>query len=172
MLNIPEQEPVEANSNPRHAKRIPQRALSCLIANFQSLCNKFHLFSNHTSKNKTDIIFGTETWPHPDIKDSELLLPDFNIYRRDRNSKGGGVMIGIAKSLSSNLLSVSKITETIFCRIIQKGKQPIIIACTYRPPDTGLIYAQTVCQELAEMKSKFKNSTFLLGGDFNLPDIN
>ena len=80
-------------------------------------------------------------------------------------------MLCISKSLNSQLISLSKDTESVYCKITQKGNKPIIVGCTYRPPDNQLDYAQLVSQELLELKSKFKNSIFLLGGDFNLPDI-
>ena len=56
---------------------------------------------------KSDIIVGTETWLKEDIKNSELLLDDYDIFRRDRpgkckandkegrDSRGGGVLIAL-----------------------------------------------------------------------------
>ena len=43
----------------------------------------------------------------------------------------------------------------------------------YRPPNkTDEIYLTTANQEISDLKRQCKNSIFLVGGDFNLPDIN
>ena len=51
------------------------------------------------------------------------------------------------------------------------GKSPLILCCAYRAPNLSLNLCQQMCDEIAEIKSKFKKSTFWLCGDFNLPDI-
>ena len=58
--------------------------MSILNANFQSLWKKRVELSNLASDTKSDIIVGTETWLKADIKNSELLLDEYDIYRRDR----------------------------------------------------------------------------------------
>ena len=56
------------------------------------------------SDEKTDIIYGTETWLHQHLHNSELLLGDYDIYRNDRPDElkskmsGGGVMLAIKKN--------------------------------------------------------------------------
>ena len=71
------------------------------------------------AEDKIDIIFASET--HLDgEKNEELELGEYNLYRRDRpvNGKlGGGVMIGISKTLDSEIVSKGKDAETIFCKI-------------------------------------------------------
>ena len=106
------------------------------------------------------------------MKKGELLLDDYEVYRNERESGYGGVMLCINKSYNSELIFKSEKTESIYCKINQKGKKPTILACCYRPPINNLDYTLQVCQELAEIKSKYKKSNLLVGGDFNLPDIN
>ena len=71
-------------------KRDPTLDLNTLVINFQSLWNKRVELSNLASDTKADIIIGTETWLTPEHKNSELLLDDYDIFRRDRPTKGGG----------------------------------------------------------------------------------
>ena len=40
-----------------------------------------------------DIIGITETWGSCDISDAELSLPGFQMFRVDRGTKGGGVLL-------------------------------------------------------------------------------
>ena len=73
-----------------------------------------------------DIIFATETHLNGE-KDAELEHGEYNLSRRDRPVIGkpsGGVMIGIKKSLDSELVCCGKTAETIFCKINQRGKPP------------------------------------------------
>ena len=175
----------ESRHPPNSKKKI--NLITSLVVNFRSLNNKIPLFSTLISETDPDIIFGTETWLKPGTTDSELLIPDYDIFRNDRlkdadeiptnlnerkKETGGGVMICIKKTLNSQLLFKSKTNESIFCRINQQGKAPTVLGCVYRPPDSDLKLSQTIANEIYETRSKFKKSVFLIGGDFNLPDIN
>ena len=93
-----------------------------------------------------DIIFGTETWLHQHIRDAELYLSDYDLYRKERpgNAKlnlvdigalseeerrrkkiGGGVILAVKKSLASKPINVpSAKSESVYCQINQKGKPP------------------------------------------------
>ena len=46
------------------------------------------------------------------------------------------------------------------------------MCCAYRAPHLTFEQCQDMCNEILEVKSKFKRSDFWLCGDFNLPDIN
>ena len=81
-------------------------------------------------------------------------------------------MLCISNTFKSSLVFKSDKTESVYAKIPQVGKNPILVGCSYRPCNASLDYAKQVCQEIAELKSQLKNSIFLLGGDFNLPDIN
>ena len=150
--------------------------ISCLLINFRSLPNKkdfvTNLLSTHSEARNLDIIFGTETWLHDNILNSELNLNEYDIHRRDRNDRqGGGVFLCDKKSLNSTLIQKGKHSETIFAKIHVRGKPPVILACAYRAPDLPVDQCKILCDEISEVKNKFKNSLFWLAGDFNIPDI-
>ena len=50
------------------------------------------------------MFFITETWLSEIISDCEIIPSDFVLYRKDRPSRGGEVLIAINKSLYSTLL--------------------------------------------------------------------
>ena len=54
--------------------------------------------------------------------------------------------------------------------IFKTKKMPL---CSfYRPSDkTSLEYLEKVKEELSDLRQNFKNAVLLIGGDFNLPDI-
>ena len=157
--------------------RPPSRNLiSSLLINFRSLPNKKdfvnNLLTTHSGTRNLDIIFGTETWLREEILNSELNLNEYDIHRRDRKDRqGGGVFLCVKKSLNSTLVYTGKHSETIFVKIHVRGKPPVILACAYRAPDLPVEQCKILCDEISEIKSKFKNSLFWLAGDFNIPDI-
>ena len=57
-----------------------------------------------------DIIVLTETWLVDEMRDSELNLTNYNIFRSDRcplvASRGGGVLIAIKKDFNSELITI------------------------------------------------------------------
>lgn len=46
-----------------------------------------------------DVVALTETWLHDGIYDSEFVPPEFEVHRRDRNKRGGGVALLFKKKL-------------------------------------------------------------------------
>ena len=51
-----------------------------------------------------DIVCIVETWLDDTVSDNELLLPDYQIYRYDRNRHGGGDAIYVHVSLSCKIV--------------------------------------------------------------------
>ena len=43
--------------------------------------------------NDIDIVCVVESWLSPDISDIEICIPGFEIFRRNRNRHGGGILI-------------------------------------------------------------------------------
>ena len=164
---------------PKGSIKHPTRGIKTLVINFQSLWNKKVELSNLASDTKSDIIIGTETWlvsPEEDEenghKNSELLLEDYDIFRRDRPTRGGGVLIAVKKDLCCEEISSSKETEAIFCKINIKNSRPLVIGSVYRAPDLDLELCRKLSAEIYNTFNKSQGSIFWLGGDFNLPDIN
>ena len=100
-----------------HPTRITIQNLSILNINFQSLWNKRVELSNLASDTKSDIIIGTETWLHEDIKNLELLLNDYDIQRRDRPTRGGGVLIAIKNPFLLNSFRNQKILNPSLAKL-------------------------------------------------------
>lgn len=58
----------------------------------------------------------TETWLHCGIQNDVIIPPGYKMFRKDRNSLGGGVCIIIKNSVHAALID-SDIPETVWCRI-------------------------------------------------------
>jgi hypothetical protein len=78
----------------------------------------------------TDVIIGTETWLNDSIYSSEVIPTDqFDVYRNDRvNSKGGGVLVAVRKTLVSSEIFKSNNNELLAVKIHHTYRSSIICA--------------------------------------------
>ena len=82
-------------------------------------------------------MIGTETWLDPSIPDNQILPPYFKIYRIDRPSKGGGVIIAIRHEfLSSPVPELETKCEIIWAKLQLVGQKCFYI-CSYYNPKTS-----------------------------------
>jgi hypothetical protein len=123
-----------------------------------------------------DIIIGTETWLNPTFRSSEIF-PDYYLYdieRRDLpKDPYGGVLIAAKKQLQLGNITKNKDIELITRSVSLEGKKKMLVGAFYRPPDkTDEDYLNKVKEEISTIKEKHRRDIFVIGGDFNLPDIN
>lgn len=116
---------------------------------------------------KADVVIGTESWLHRDISDCEVFPSDFVAYRKDRPSHGGGVFLLVRSSLKSAALDIQCDIESVWCTITLDDNSSFAVGAFYRPPNSDY----KTLQSLNEIISEVSNRTFLLAGDFNLPDL-
>ncbi|XP_071177850.1 uncharacterized protein [Mytilus edulis] len=152
------------------------KPLRVLNINFQSIKNKQHLVNNIIDSTKPDIIFGTETWLNPKIKDVEIFPDNYKLYRNDRkktetDKEGGGVLIAIKKELISSEvyeLAPPDKTEMVWAKVDIVGSKTLYLSSFYNPKtsdETSLKNFDLIIRKATQIK----NSTLLIGGDFNLP---
>ena len=72
--------------------------------NARSLIKQLSSFQSYVYSSDFNVLAVTETWLHDYIFDNEILSSGYNIYRKDRNSRGGGVMLAVSNKLFSKLL--------------------------------------------------------------------
>jgi hypothetical protein len=123
-----------------------------------------------------DIIIGTETWLDPTFRSSEIFH-DYYLYdieRRDRpKDPHGEVLIAAKKQLQLGNITKSKDIELITGSVSLEGKKKMLVGAFYCPPDkTDKDYLNKVKEEISTIKDKYRRDIFVIGGDFNLPDIN
>jgi len=152
-----------------------RNSMRILVINFQSLRKKGKLLEAIIETTNPDIIIGSETWLDPSIKSSEIIPEylNFDIERRDRPTDShGGVLIAAKKELLLGDIHRSKTLELISGTVETEGKKLRIVSY-YRPPKQTSETDNKECkEEIAKIRSKRKNDIFVMGGDFNLPDIN
>ena len=84
-----------------------------------------------------DLLAFNETRLHPSISDKEVNLFGYDIIRKDRCRKGGGVCIFLRNSVNYRKRNelIPDDLEGVCLEIINPYSKPFIVATVYRPPD-------------------------------------
>ena len=106
--------------------------------------------------------------------DNELLLPDYQIHRLDRNRHGGGIALYTHNSLSCRVLLQGGPRNLEFLALSVTSvsvSNKFCICLFYRPPSSPVSIFDNLCTTL-QMVNPTQFSTFLLLGDFNVNFLN
>jgi hypothetical protein len=120
------------------------------------------------------IIGIVETWAREEIKDSELKIDGYEMFRKDRIfGKGGGIIVYVKETLKSTLcndLMNTGFDESVWCNV-RTGECNLLVGVCYRCPSSSQANNEKLLQ-LIESASLRKNVTnVLVMGDFNYPEI-
>ena len=110
----------------------------------------------------------TETWLNDCFYDNEILPCEYTIYRKDRGSRGGGVLIAVNKSISSTLISSPSDLELVAINL-DVGNSSITVCTVYVPPTASAVYHTNLLSYLRNLTLSVKSVVIV--GDFNFPDI-
>ena len=113
----------------------------------RSIVNKFSKFQSFVYASNFCI---TETWLSDFISNGEILPSGFVIHRKDRPSRGGGVLV--ASLYSSSVCSPSNL-EIVSVKMDQSSDH--VICCIYVPPDSPLSYVSSLVLCLSDLVSSF-----------------
>ena len=136
--------------------------------NSRSLVNKFTQFQAFVYSSAYSIICVTETWLSDHIYDKEILPSKFTIFRKDRESRGSGVLIAIINSLPCLSIAIPSNLEVIAVRVSISNTE-VLICTAYCPPNPNPTYLKCLVDFLISLSQNEKN--LIITGDFNLPDI-
>nr|VZI04847.1 unnamed protein product [Spirometra erinaceieuropaei] len=146
--------------------------LRSLYTNAQSLISKIDELKLRLVELSPDVLAKTETWLSGNISDSEVALPGYQIYRRDREDRqGGGIVVYVNEGLavSENTTKFACGTEAIWLTIKATGSPCLDVLTVYRPPRTD----QITDAQLFEQLDIFSNRpNIMIMGDFNAPGTN
>lgn len=121
------------------------------------------------------VITGTETWLTKDMNSSDFFSNEYAVYTRDKpNNPHGGVLIAVIQTLTSSAVVTGNNTEFLSLKINLKRIKSTsrIICAAYRPPSrTDDEYTNSLINDITSVRSAHNNAYFLLGEDFNLPDL-
>ncbi|MCS5550755.1 MAG: reverse transcriptase domain-containing protein [Gammaproteobacteria bacterium] len=157
-----------------------KRNLRIMTVNCRSIKDKRQEFETALHYLKPDIVCATESWlkgikpgknPTKDaILSSEIFPPQYNVYRNDRGTIGGGVFILVHKSITS-MEQPTYITdgEIEWVNIKIKNNKDLLVGSYYMPHRE-----QRHLEELNKSLNKIdqhNKKNIILTGDFNCPNI-
>ena len=177
----------KTNSSQSHNSSVfslPTRSnLRVLNVNCCKISNKVAEFHAALQYIKPDIVMGTESWltgikpgknPTTDsIANSEIFPKDYEVFRNDRNSFGGGVFILTHKSLTvEEKPELCSNCEINWVKIKLQNLKDLFVGVFYMPHRNmqDALELQKSLNLLTSDGSKDRN--IIIAGDFNCPDIN
>lgn len=93
---------------------------------------------------------------------------NYTLYRKDRESRGGGVLIAV-----NSLLSCIRIPSPLKLEVVTiklcLPRNHICICAVYLPPNSDITYFKHLIDFLGSLASREK--FLIVIGDFNLPDV-
>ena len=103
--------------------------------NARSLKNKVSELQAVVQSMNLSVIAVTETWLDSTILDS-ALFETHSVFRRDRNRRGGGVLLAISNSLNPKALDCSDFPSTLefVCAVLTINSERWLCGVYYRPP--------------------------------------
>lgn len=108
---------------------------SLLYTNIRSLNNKLFLLDEICKLYLPDTFILTETWLTPITPDSLLPFSFFHIFRKDRDTKGGGCLIAIRKTYNCTEVSIPNADSEIIAVDLHTPKVKTRLISCYCPPN-------------------------------------
>ena len=146
-----------------------------MLTNIRSYKNKFNEVLLFLKMEDPDILCLIETWLTKDVSDSVFCPPGFNVVRRDRDSRGGGVLLLIRSCISFRQICVPGCFSHIelICVDVSLGCAVWRIIGYYRSGGFDDIAREYAIDTIECLKFLCNGGeTICLLGDFNLPLIN
>ena len=162
--------PVYVNNGPsvNKAKVIKSDSLRILYYNARSLLPKLgDLFVTIETHNFPDIVCIVESWLGHDVRDQEIAIPNYNIFRHDQNRHGGGILIYVKDSYITSVLPGATPDLEIITICVQSGNCKACLSLFHRPPSSSSVIFDTFCNYLESLNTA-QFSNFILLGDFNV----
>lgn len=147
------------------------KTLSLYYSNVRNIACKLEQLHAFESETQFDIIAMTETWLNDHVTNGMLSCTgNYNIYRNDRKTLGGGVMLMVNSGLRVNKVNIpTKYKDLEILAIDVFGQRVSRFVVLYRPPSM----INEVSKRLFECVASLLNveHPVVVIGDFNLPDI-
>jgi len=135
--------------------------------NSRSLVNKLKQFNSYILTSNYKVYGITETWLSNYVYDNEIFPPNYAIYRKDRSSRGGGVLLAVDTSIPSRLLTSPDDIEVVTVEILTT--KPCKICVLYNPPNSGTDYQDHLLSYVSLLMKEV--DPVVIMGDFNTPDV-
>ena len=138
---------------------------SIYYTNCRSLPPKIDELRVQVASCNPEIVAITASWLDPSITNSEIMIPGYMTYRRDRNRNGGGLVLFVKDSLPVSSISTHDSIEFISI-LIRLPRSSLLLGLFYNPPSVNTTFSE-LDQAFEQIPSYHKKVVVLLG-DFNI----
>ncbi len=119
-----------------------------------------------------DILCLSESWLNDNYSDNDISIADMPlVYRRDRGSRGGGVLVYASTNIVIKpLKDIQPTNSEIICLDIQlpdSQNKHILMSQCYRPDDRGIMDFASDLYDIYEYSNRHKYYMNIFIGDFN-----
>ena len=108
-----------------------------VLANVRALNNKFEEVRLRITNMQPDVVVLTESWLDERTPDSSINISNYSIIRKDRNSKGGGILCYVRSSYNSHVLTTDELPLLAHCcteiLTIFISSFSTLLICVYHP---------------------------------------
>ena len=170
-------------TTPRPRKVVTQAQPSILMTNARSIKNKLDELKLRINDKQPDLVIISETWLDDSIDSSFLRVPQYVLIRKDRDQKGGGLLVYYRESYRLHPCTCLKLNlpnckSELLWFILQPGILVIAIYHPYwgtSPQHSDVIDA--LLDIVSHCRSDHSVTNILICGDFNglsdsIPTIN
>ena len=131
---------------------------------------------NYLVIHKPDFFSIVETWLDSDIDDKELYVEGYVFFRRDRGSRGGGLLFYFKNehkcTWKTGLAPISDIfNEIMVTEVHLKNCEKLYIVLFYRPPNADETFNNNMNFTLEKITALSPMAKICMIGDLNMPSI-
>lgn len=138
--------------------------------NIRSLLPKINDLRDIVNSHRFDILALSETWLSRDVRDADVSIPGYNIVRKDRVSRGGGVCFYVATYLKFKIVESSDDIEQLWISVEMK-RNSNIFGVIYRPPVLDHKYFLDKIEE-SVFACSVQSDNIIVMGDVNIDMLN
>lgn len=129
-----------SSKNPNKVNFFPKaRGFKMVLLNIVSLPKHIDEIRMLLVDQPIDLIAFNETRLDPSIADGQVKICGYEIIRKDRSRRGGGVRIFLRSSINYRNRAdlIPSDLEGVCLEIIKPNSRPFVVASVYRPPDSS-----------------------------------
>jgi len=120
-----------------------------------------------------ELIGIAETWATESVNDAELSIVGYNMFRKDRESRGGGLILYIKNTIRARVnegLTNSEFAESLWCTV-EVDHQRLLVGLCYRSPASTTENDEKLLAVMEKAVLQIAMHWVLIMGDFNFPEI-
>ena len=144
-------------------------SLSFIFTNARSINNKLLELQATVRDLSPDLLIIVETWLSSNTPSSVLGLTNYTFLRKDRDGRGGGVLLGWLNTLSVVEVPTLSDSELAAVDLKHSDNNTLRLIVLYNPHGNNVAYLTKLLKTVTELI--VTTQRYVIMGDFNLPEL-